>query len=600
MSRHSEEPPLSLPNGEESEESLARQRRKLMGLGERSFHKSYYPELRKRLEELERFRTLLDQANDGIFLVLLPTAVLVDCNESGARALAKSREDILERPVSEVFANMGRDVVLGALDAPRNGDTVHRVVCLEHGQGACQAAMELTISVRAMGEEHYAVIVAHDVTERIRNEQALRQAEEKYRSIFENALEGIYQVGLDGRLLSCNPVMARIMGYGSEAELRAAVRDVREQLYADPLEREQFLKDIMSAGEVVGRELRFRCRNGDFIWASITARLVRDAAGDPLFIEGFAADITERKQAQEALASLNKHLERLVNERTQDLERKAQELEQANARLQELDELKTNFVSSVSHELRTPLTSILGFAKLIARDYLRLLENEDLEALARNRYAQRILDNLVIITQESERLSRLVNDFLDLAKIEAGRLDWQDELLDFRQLAQETLTAMQAQIEARPDVVVHQDIAPDIPPLHADRDRLTQVLVNLLTNALKFTPSGEILLSACHREGVLQIRLRDTGHGIPRDELSKIFDKFHQAADRTARGEKTQGTGLGLAIVQSILEHYQGEIWAESEPGHGAEFVVELPLHAARHRMGSGQSTSEKLRSLQL
>ncbi len=162
----------------------------------------------------------------------------------------------------------------------------------------------------------------------------------------------------------------------------------------------------------------------------LNARAIYGDTGDLIFIEGILEDISERKRAEQDLADLNKHLEQLVRERTEDLVTKARELEDANQRLRQLDEMKSAFLSSVSHELRTPLTSILGFAKLINKEFTKnfMPLSGDKEILVKK--GTRIRENLSIISHEGERLTRLINDVLDLNKIESGRMGWRDERLD--------------------------------------------------------------------------------------------------------------------------------------------------------------------------
>lgn len=284
----------------------------------------------------------------------------------------------------------------------------------------------------------------------------------------------------------------------------------------------------------------------------------------------------ERRRKE--LEDLNLNLERKVLLRTKALERKAHKLQEVNVRLEELDELKTSFVSSVSHELRTPLTSILGFAKMIKRDFNKLEEICAMEDHAGPKFPKRIQTNLGIIVTEGERLARLINDFLDLAKIEAGRLDWSDSLIDFHELVMDCLDVLQGHIRLKEGVNIRYEITPDMPPLYVDRDRLTQVIINLMNNALKFTDAGEVLLFACHDGDALQCRIKDTGQGIQVSELCKVFDKFHQVSEKEISQKKTPGTGLGLAICRNIIEHYNGLIWAESAPDKGCEVVFEIPL----------------------
>lgn len=575
MSRHSETNPAS-----PDESVRARERQRLMGLGERSFHKSYYPELRKRLEELERFRTLLDQANDAIFLVRMPEALVVDCNEAAARILDKERSELPGLPVQEVFQDMGQSDVLEALQRPRETTGEHELLCLENDDdtGECLRAMEMTFSVRDMGEERFAVIVARDVTQRVQAEHALRQAEEKYRSIFEKALEGIFQVSYDGRLLSSNPALAAILGYSSPHELAASFENIKNA-YEDPAERELFLQEIGRTGQVFGKEMRLVRKSGSRIWVSVTARLVRDQDGKPLFIEGFINDITARKTAQQKLAELNRRLETLVQQRTRDLERKAEELEEANQQLRELDAMKNVLLSSVSHELRTPLTSVLGFARLIEKDFSR-----DFEPLARGNKqletrSQRICENLGIIRQESERLTRMINDFLDLSKIESGRLEWNDCEVQIADSVYSALAAVQATVEDKPELELIVEVQEDLPPLYMDPDRLYQVLLNLLNNAVKFTSKGFVSIKLELTDSdELHVAVSDSGPGIPVADHEHVFSKFHQVRWDESLGPKPPGTGLGLAICKQIVEHYKGRIWAASPKEGGAAIHFTLPV----------------------
>ncbi len=286
----------------------------------------------------------------------------------------------------------------------------------------------------------------------------------------------------------------------------------------------------------------------------------------------------EMRRRQE-LEDLNLNLEKIVTIRTRALERKAMKLEEANARLQELDSMKSAFLSSVSHELRTPLTSIRGFAKLIAKDFQRHFTAPEGHDSPLGDKARRIEENVNIIAQEGERLTRLINDVLDLAKIESGRLKWRDSRFPLAHVVDQSVSALASVLATRPSVEVVTDLPADLPMVHADRDRMTQVFINLLDNACKFTVSGTIRIAACVREDWIQVRISDTGMGMQRRDLLNVFDKFHQAVSTDTLQEKPRGTGLGLAICHNIIAHYGGLIWAESQPGKGSEFIFELPAN---------------------
>lgn len=583
MSKHSDNKPGNAAKS-------AEERRRLIGLGERSFHKSYYPELRKRLEELERFRTLLDQANDAILLVKLPEALIVDCNESAARSLRLSREEILGSHASELFDDENCRGVLRTLSNPEAANSgTHQVLCIHMPlqnaatENDAPEAMELTISMRGIGDERYAVIVARDVSKRMRTEQALREAEENYRSIFENALEGIYQATYEGRLLSLNPAFASIFGYDSAEHMLQDVNNVRHDIYHKQKDRDTFLKTLVENDVVRDYELRLRRKDGVRIWVAVNARLFRNEVGEPDKIEGFVADITARREFQEELARLNRRLESKVRDRTRDLELKARELEDANRKLRELDAMKNSLLSSVSHELRTPLTSVLGFTRLIEKDFSRAFSPLAKGKATLEQKANRIHENLEIIRHESERLTRMINDFLDLSKIESGRIEWNDCRVKLDDAVNGTIQAVRGTLDGKPFVTLDISLPDDMPPLFIDPDRLFQVLHNLLSNAVKFTNEGVIKLEATITEAdELHLVVVDSGAGIPEEDLESIFTKFHQVRWDEAQGPKPYGTGLGLAICKQIIEHYGGRIWAESPAAGGAALHFILPLVDSR------------------
>lgn len=289
------------------------------------------------------------------------------------------------------------------------------------------------------------------------------------------------------------------------------------------------------------------------------------------FAENFNVSVRESIE-------LRHHLVQKVETRTKDLFNKTVELEEANRRLKELDRMKSDFLSSVSHELRTPLTSVLGFAKLIKKDFTK-----NFVPIARNnrkaeKRAERIIENLNIIVREGERLTRLINDVLDLAKIESGGLEWQDKTFPMGEAVKQAVQAASAQFAQNSGVVFSTNISPDLPHIKADPDRLVQVIINLLNNAAKFTQKGRVDLNAAARDdGWIEVSVRDTGIGIPPGEAEKVFDKFHQVMTGSTLKDKPKGSGLGLAICRQIIERYGGQIWAESKVGEGSTFTFTLP-----------------------
>ncbi|HEY7838254.1 MAG TPA: HAMP domain-containing sensor histidine kinase [Terriglobales bacterium] len=260
------------------------------------------------------------------------------------------------------------------------------------------------------------------------------------------------------------------------------------------------------------------------------------------------------------------HLEDRVRQRTCDLERATEELRGANQELRALNQLKSNFLANVSHELRTPLTSIRSFSEI-------LLDYPDEDVFTRCEF-------LEIIKSESERLTRLINDVLDLAKIEAGKMEWHTQPVPVAELAREALSVIQL-VAANRGLKLINSVPAEV-WVSADPDRLRQVLTNLLSNALKFTPSGSIEVGALPLSGAATeqvLFVADTGVGVPEENLERIFEKFHQNGNGLS--DKPAGTGLGLSICREILARMGGRIWTGQRARQGSTFYFTLPAVVA-------------------
>jgi Na+/proline symporter/nitrogen-specific signal transduction histidine kinase len=256
---------------------------------------------------------------------------------------------------------------------------------------------------------------------------------------------------------------------------------------------------------------------------------------------------------------------RELEHKSQALEAATAELRAANLRLQELDRMKDDFISSVTHELRTPLSSIRAFSEILNDD-------PQIDLQQRRRF-------LGILVSETERLSRLVNQVLDLAKIESGRADWRTEVVELQTVIHQAVSATEQYVEER-GCRVRLDLPVESALVWGDRDRIVQVLVNLLSNAAKFAPegSGEVLIRLSEASAAWRVCIEDNGDGIPESDLELVFEKFHQ----TARGgAKPGGTGLGLPISRRIIDNLGGRIWAESSREKGATLCFELPAYPA-------------------
>lgn len=253
--------------------------------------------------------------------------------------------------------------------------------------------------------------------------------------------------------------------------------------------------------------------------------------------------------------------------------------DQAEAkRLRDLSEAKSQFLTTVSHELRTPLTSILGFSKIIKKRLQeRVLPVADLSNTKNARAAEQTMDNLNIVISESERLTTLINEVLDLAKIESGKAVWHREQVDIGKIIQQA-SANTTTIFEQKNLRLKLDIAPNLPSMIGDSNRLLQVMINLLSNAVKFTSHGGVRVTARQQdENTILVGIADTGIGIAKAFQETIFEKFKQLSSDTLT-DKPEGTGLGLPICREIIEHHGGRIWVESSIGSGSVFWFTLPV----------------------
>jgi signal transduction histidine kinase len=269
---------------------------------------------------------------------------------------------------------------------------------------------------------------------------------------------------------------------------------------------------------------------------------------------------SRRRQAEEDLRSLNEDLERRVTERTTELARAARELEIRNREVERANRMKTEFLARTSHELRTPLNAIVGYSDLMGEEAAGPLPPT----------YKRFVAN---IQEGAHHLLHMVNDVLDLSKIEAGRIDLNREEFHPAGALEEVLSVITPLARIKNIAIENQ--LPAGTNINADRTRFKQILYNLLSNAVKFTPEdGRVWITRCSRENTACFCVGDTGIGIPSAELEAVFDEFHQVD--APPGAVTEGTGLGLAITKRLVDLHGGTIWVESAPGRGSTFFFSL------------------------
>jgi len=260
----------------------------------------------------------------------------------------------------------------------------------------------------------------------------------------------------------------------------------------------------------------------------------------------------------------------------EELQAAKHDAEGARKTAEKANDAKSAFLSTVSHELRTPLTSVLGFAKIIKKRLdEKIFPITDKSDSKTGKTIQQITENLSVVVSEGERLTHLINDVLDLAKIEAGKMEWNMETVSMAEVAERAIAATTALFENK-NLVLEKNIQTAIPDITGDRDKLIQVMVNLISNSVKFTPRGKVTCKVSRKKNEIVVSINDTGIGIAPEDHAAVFEQFKQVGDTLT--DKPKGTGLGLPICKEIVEHHGGRIWVESELGKGSTFSFALPV----------------------
>jgi len=389
--------------------------------------------------------------------------------------------------------------------------------------------------------------------------KALEESEARYRRLFENVPDGVYESSPDGRILAANPALVRMLGFRSEEELCSG--NLATQFYVDPFDRERTSRILEQTGELRNEELRLRRKDGIEIIVLENARAIYDGNGRLICYQGTITEITDRKRAE-------------------------QDLREARDQALEASRLKSHFLANISHELRTPLGGVIGMIDLLADTQLSDDQREAVDAVRRS----------------AQYLLGLINELLDFSEIEAGRLRMLDQPLRIRDVVAGTLELLTEKADKKGLRIV-ADVESSVPEqLTGDESRLRQVLLNLAGNAVKFTEKGEIRLrvSAPRRVGDdrvdILIEVSDTGIGISKEALPRIWEPFRQADGTTRR--RYGGTGLGLSIVREIMNRMGGEAGCESELGAGSRFWVRCPMRVAPDSVLSGTSSDSSAGSL--
>ena len=412
--------------------------------------------------------------------------------------------------------------------------------------------LERRVAERTKELEVSNTLLLREVTERRTAEELLRESEERLRRISDSAADGIIMIDNDGLVTFWNPAASRLFGYAeSEAVGRELEQLVVPERFRQAHQRNFAIFRKSGHGRLIGKTIELIARRQDGFEFPVELSLSSTRIRGRWHAIGTLRDATQRVEMERAL-------------------RAAKESAEAAS------QMKSDFLSTASHELRTPLTSVLGFARMVEKRLARfILPHVPLDDARATQSMFQIMQNLRIIAEEGDRLTALINDILDLAKLDSGRFVWCTEPVDLAEVVDRSLAAVSV-LAAQKGLAVRREIPDDLPAVNGDRGRLIQVLINLLSNAVKFTPAGVITCRASRDGEAVAVSVADTGVGISEQDQALVFDKFRQLGDTLT--DKPTGTGLGLAICKEIVEAHGGTIGVSSTPGRGSTFTFHLPL----------------------
>ncbi|HAE12753.1 MAG: response regulator [Chitinophagales bacterium] len=408
------------------------------------------------------------------------------------------------------------------------------------------AAMEENLLIQKLRE-----LLARDFVHRKSIESDLYRSEEKYRMLIDQLTDAIYLSTLDGTFTGCNRALLEMLGYSYKELMQLSV----SAIYAHPDDRRHLLQQLIDKGEVRDYEVQLKRKNGELIDCLVNSSVRRDQNHEIVGFQGIIRDITLRKKTFEL-------------QRAKDLAERA-------------NKFKAEFLANMSHEIRTPMNAIGGMLQLLNKTNLEPKQHEYLDGM------QTAVDSLL----------QIINDILDFSKIEAGKMELDNRPFSLQQTVEAIISTIRFKAEEKGLELV-LDMDPSIPPnLQGDPLRINQILLNLISNAIKFTPEGEVrvtirLIDKLDHKARLFFSVKDTGIGIEQEKLQDIFESFTQASTDTTR--LYGGTGLGLAIVKKLIDMLNGAIMVRSRKGQGSEFIFELELSQTDNVQPASQSEQEK------
>ena len=533
-------------SGKQSKAAILRQNEKLKLIHELEVHQI---ELETQNEELmearsaaqdaiEKYKNLYNFAPLGYF-TLSKEGKIIELNHFGSKMLDKERSRLQNSSFGFFITNETRPVFNAFLTKVFESET----------KETCEVVLitndKLPIYVHLTGivakNEEQCLVTAIDITEHKQTEAELSENEKKYRNIYENAQEGIFQTKINGTYISVNPALAKMYGFESSEELINSRSDISNDSYYDPKERDNFLRIMEKQGFIKGYEYEVKHKDGHKIWFYEDAKAIKDKNGKTQYFEGFVVDITERKQTE-------------------------QELINAKKKAEESDRLKTAFLANMSHEIRTPMNGILGFTEL--------MKEPNLTGEEQQKY-------IGIIEKSGARMLNIINDIISISKVESGQMEICISETNISEQIEYIYTFFKPEVERKGiKIFLKNSLPAKEATIKTDREKVYAILTNLVKNAIKFTSEGYIEIGYEKKGKYLEFFVKDTGTGIPQEQKELIFERFRQGSESLTRSY--EGAGLGLSISKAYVDMLGGKIWVVSKLEKGSVFYFTVPYNSAQ------------------
>ncbi|MEW6753422.1 MAG: PAS domain S-box protein [Candidatus Latescibacterota bacterium] len=472
-------------------------------------------------------RSLIEASADALFAIA-PDGMITDVNEEATRFTGYSRKHLINSRFKDYFTEPDRARAGVEQTLQERRVIGYELVLITRYGRRITVSFNAGVFTDAAGQPLGILAGARDITAQKELETQLRSQQSYTRSLIESNVDALMTTDPVGIITDVNQQMAELTGTSREELIGSPFKDY----FTDSRRAEEGIKLVLRENKVTNYELTARSKGGHETVVSYNAATFYDRDGKLQGVFAAARDVTERKRFEQSL--------------------------------QEASRLKSEFLAKMSHELRTPLNGIIGFSEFLVDGKPGPLNDKQKEYLTD-------------VLNSGRHLLQLINDVLDLSKVEAGKMELAPETFSLKTAVDEVCSVLSPMARQR-GITIGKEVAPALDTVTLDPQKFRQVLYNLLSNAVKFNCDGglvHVLLAANGRRG-LQLQVRDTGHGIRAEDLGKLFVEFQQLDSTVAR--RYQGTGLGLALTKKIVELQSGTIEVDSEPGRGSTFTVSLPL----------------------